>query len=264
MAIKPNRIVLLLTTTAALAFGVPAHAGPPYLTDDPEPVDYHSWEWINFLERDQTSANTSLAAPAMELNYGGFHNTQLHFGAQYANFSANGQATRGLGDTELAIKYRFVQETKRRPEFTFYPAIEVPTGNESRGLGNGRAFYKLPFWMQKSWGPWTTYGGGGYVYNTAPGMRDSFYGGEVLQRTLNAHWTLGAELFHQCPQMASLPPLGDAAPLASSSWIWNAGGSYNFNPNLALLFSAGHSFRGDRNAVLYLGIDHTWGPDAEH
>ena len=32
---------------------------------------------------------------------------------------------------------------------------------DERGLGNGRAWCKIPLWIQKSWGPWTTYGGGG-------------------------------------------------------------------------------------------------------
>jgi len=250
----------LLTLLLTLALSAIAQAGPPYLTDDPDPVDYHNFEFIAFMQRDQTGAFNNLAAPAMELNYGGFHDTQLHFGAQYANFSQNGVAARGMGDTELAIKYRFLHETKHRPEFTFYPALEIPTGSASRGLGNGRAFYKFPFWMEKNRGPWTTYGGGGYIYNTEPGQRDSFYGGQLLQRTLNQHWALGAEVYYQGPQMASQPPLFDSAPLTTSAWIWNAGGSYNFNPNLALLFSAGHSFTGDRNAVFYLGLDHTWGP----
>ena len=64
----------------ALAFllAARAHAGPPYLTDDPEPPPYAHYELVFFtmgLEAEGTAAG---ALPAMEFNYGGFPNTQLH------------------------------------------------------------------------------------------------------------------------------------------------------------------------------------------
>ena len=43
--------------------------------------------------------------------------------------------------------------------------LELPTGNESRGLGEGRLHAFLPVWIQKSFADWTTYGGGGYWFN---------------------------------------------------------------------------------------------------
>lgn len=36
-----------------------------------------------------------------------------------------------------ASKYRFVEETKTRPQIGVFPMFELPTGNSARGLGNG-------------------------------------------------------------------------------------------------------------------------------
>jgi len=52
-------------------------------------------------------------------------------------------------------------------------------------------------WLQKSWGPWTTYGGGGYVINPAPGQRNYCFGGWLLQRDFSERLTLGGEFFAQ-------------------------------------------------------------------
>ncbi len=60
--------------------------------------------------------------------------------------------------------------------------IELPTVNSDKGLGNGRTWYTLPVLLQKSWGDWTTYGGGGRAFNSAHGMRDYNFGGCPLQR----------------------------------------------------------------------------------
>ena len=47
------------------------------------------------------------------------------------------------------------------PQVGIFPLLEVPTAAQE-GLGNGHATAFLPLWLQKSWGKWTVYGGGGY------------------------------------------------------------------------------------------------------
>ena len=151
--------------------------------------------------------------------------------------------------------------------------MELPTGSQSQGLGNGRTWIKIPIWLQKDFGPWTAYGGGGYADNPAPGQRNYGYGGLLLPRTLSPRLTLGGAVCFQGAQAVS--PFGEMAagsagasssgiPVAGAreSAIWNFGGSYSFTPDFSLLFSAGHSFGGDGNAVAYLGLYRTWGPGA--
>ena len=265
------RPILLLAPLAAALAGA-AWAGPPYLTDDPDPVPYHHWEVYTFYTRDQTRVGDTVNGPALEVNNGVSPNTQLHLIIPNTFFSQGGSSARGLGDIELGVKYRFLNETKGRPEVGIFPQLELPTGDQSQGLGNGRTWVKLPVWLQKSSGAFTTYGGGGYAYNPAPGQRNYFYGGLLAQYTLCPRLTLGGDIFLQgatsnTPQAVTAGGSGASssgiqAAGTRSSALWEVGGQYNFTPDFSLLFSAGHSFQGDGNAVAYLGLYRTFGPGA--
>jgi hypothetical protein len=247
-----------------------ALAGPPYLTDDPDPVPYHHWEFYTFATGDRTRSTNTVSGPALEVNNGVAPNTQLHLVIPEADFSGDGMSARGLGDIEAGVKYRFLTETKNRPEVGAFPLAELPAGDQSKGLGNGRAWFKVPVWLQKSFGPWTCDGGGGYAYNPAPGQRNFYFGGLLVQRTLSPRLSLGGEAFFQGAQVQNdqIVPAGSSGMSSSgievagarATSLWNIGGTYNFTQDFSLLFSAGHSFQGDGNSVFYLSLYRTWGP----
>jgi hypothetical protein len=247
-----NRILknIWLAVGLNLVITTPALAGPPFLTDDPEPVDYQHWEAYLFALGDHTSAGGyTIEGPAVELNYGVLPDTQLHLIVPNTTVGGGGAPTvSGLGDTEFGIKYRFVQETNGWPQIGIFPLAELPTGDAGRGLGNGRTWFQLPLWIQKSYGPWTTYGGGGEVLNSAPHQRNHPYGGWLVQRDFGPHLTLGGELFAQDKDTDA--DRGFAA--------LNFGGSINYNEHLSLLFSAGHSFAGDEHTIWYFAFYSTW------
>ena len=89
-------------------------AGPPYLTDDPEPVPLHHWELYTFVTRDRTRSSTGVSGPALEVNNGVAPNTQLHLVVPESYFSSGGVSARGLGDVEVGVKYRFLSQTRTR------------------------------------------------------------------------------------------------------------------------------------------------------
>ena len=59
-------------------------AGPPYRTDDPEPVDYQHWEFYSFTAGTHVSGDTSGVGPAFEFNYGLLQNAMVHIVAPAA------------------------------------------------------------------------------------------------------------------------------------------------------------------------------------
>ncbi len=178
-----------------------ALAGPPFQTDDPEPVDFKNYEFYTFAASDGTPVETDTVGPAFEFNWGALPNVHLHIivpaaavlPANNPGFAPAGTGPRafGLGDIETGIKYRFVQEAKHRPMIGTFVMFEIPTGSAARGLGVGKTWYKAPLWAQKSFGPWTTYGGGGVTLANAPGYRDYPFAGWLVQRDLGKKVTLG-------------------------------------------------------------------------
>lgn len=232
-----GRHVLRLIVLACLAGSTPlATAGPPFATDDPEPVDLHHSEFYVASQQTLTADGRSGALPAFEFNYGPFPDVQLHLIVPFA-FSdpRDGKRQSGLGDIELGLKYRLLEETDSRPMVGIFPLLEVDTGNANRGLGNGATQIFLPVWAQKKWGDWQTYFGGGYWINNAAEARNHWFFGWQVQKALSEHLTLGVEVFHNTEQVAH----------QGSSSGFNIGGICNLNEHNHFLFSAG---RGLSNA----------------
>ena len=255
------------STIAGIAAGLVCSAtlwaGPPFQTDDPEPVDFRHYEFYSFATVDGTPVETDTIGPAVEFNWGAVPNVQLHvilpeagiFPSNSANFAPAGAGPRafGLGDCELGIKYRFVKETRRRPMIGTFTMIETPTGDASRGLGVGKTWYKLPVWVQKSSGPWMTYGGAGITVVPAAGYRNYAFAGWLVQRDLGKKVTLGTEVFYRGPE-------GVATPQTLPATMIDVGGYYKFrDPGFQLLFCYGRTAFGQKETYAYLGLYWTWG-----
>ena len=224
-------------------------AGPPFFTDDPEPVDYKHWEVYLASQYLRTADGRSGTAPHMEVNYGAYPNLQLHVIAPAAfSHPSGGTTAYGFGDTELGANYRFIQETGHCPQVGTFPLAEVPTGNADRNLGSGNAQVFIPLWLQKSWGPWTAYGGGGYWINPGASHRNGSFFSWLLQRNLSKVLTLGAEIFHRDIETVN----------GMTGTGFTSGGQVNFGKHYHLLFSAGKDFSGPEQLTRYVAFQWTF------
>jgi hypothetical protein len=262
-------VSLLALVVTFLGLGrAPAFAGPPFQTDDPEPIDYKNYEFYTFASADGTPVEMDTVGPAIEFNWGALPNVHLHIILPLAaalpsnnpNYAPSGAGPNaiGLGDIETGVKYRFVQESKYRPQVGTFVMFELPTGSAPKGLGVGKTWYKVPLWAQKSFGPWTTYGGGGEtLFDHSDGYRDFRFAGWLIQRDLGKKWTLGTEIFYHGPE-------GFAAPQTGYATLLDVGGYYKFrDPGFQLLFSYGHSLAGQPENYAYLGLYWTWGKPSD-
>ncbi|HEY3863820.1 MAG TPA: hypothetical protein VGO59_18240 [Verrucomicrobiae bacterium] len=241
-----------------LSLGLPGTAwgGPPFITDDPEPVEYQHWEFYTASMHSELHGDWSGTAPHFELNYGAVSNLQLHVIAPLA-YDAPPQGTShyGIGDIELGVKFRFLQETNGWPQAGIFPLLETPSGSERDNLGNGRAQGFVPLWLQKSWGSWTAYGGGGYGINSWRGRGNWNFAGAVLQKQVLTNLLVGVEVYHQSAYQADFPNAGTA---------FNAGVVYDFNESHHLLFSAGRAIDGPIGFQCYLAYQYTFDNNLFH
>jgi hypothetical protein len=254
---NPHKIVYFLALSAAITIAAAstiASAGPPFRTDDPEPVDYQHWEVYAFSTATEARPDTAGVLPGVEINYGAAPTLQLHVIAPLAFDAPHGSGTRfGYGDTEFGVKYRFIQEDEEgwRPQIGVFPLLEAPTGDASRGLGSGHAHEFLPVWAQKSFGDWTTYGGGGYWINPGAGNKNYWFTGWLLERKVTDKLTLGGEIFHQTADTVS----------DHDGTGFNLGGVYDITENHHILLSAGRGiqYAADTNQFsYYLGYQLTF------
>lgn len=234
----------------AMLFASCARGGPPFLTDDPEPVPFGGWEVYLAAMRAHDNTGGSGTLPHVEINHGAAPNMMWHIIVPYAYASAAGTATaRGLGDIELGVKYRFQQETPRHPMAAIFPLLELPTGNAERGLGSGHLHAFLPVWLQRTRGQLTNYGGGGVWINPGTDNHTYVQAGDALTYDFTAHLTLGGEIYYLSPTAVGV----------RQQYNFNLGGIYNFDSVHHLLFTAGRSLHGATDFTGYLAYQWTFG-----
>ncbi|MGH6993054.1 MAG: hypothetical protein ACRED8_06985 [Caulobacteraceae bacterium] len=241
-----------LLATGSVLLAAPAVAGPPFITDDPVPVDLGHWEVYAFSNAAWTSQDGSGTLIGTEINYGAAPNLQLHVIVPMAFDAPSGEGTRmGPGDIELGAKYRFLDTGKDGWQIGAFPLLEIPAGDAREGLGAGHARLYLPVWIQEEFGSWTTYGGGGLWLDRGGGARDHWFAGWLLQRQLTTKLALGAEVFHQT----------SVAIGARAASGFNVGATYDFSDHYHLLASAGRDFESGPDAnrfAYYLGFQWTF------
>lgn len=209
----------------------PAWAGPPFITDDPEPVAYQHWEVNTGISKTWRNGSSSAAIPSIDINYGAAPNLQLHAQPRYSYEGGNTGRHVGIDDTEIGIKYRFFDMKRGDDEFMagIYPMYQVPTGVNRLGPDRGQGQFFLPVWVQAGNERWTAYGGVGYRINPGAGNRNSVFVGATALYQVTRTLQLGGELFHESADSVGAP--GAAA--------FNVGGSLHLAKDLNLLFSVG-------------------------
>jgi len=219
--------------------------GPPFITDDPEPVEFMHWEFYISSINQLQPGNLSGTLPHFEINYGVVKNVQIHLLLPFNySFTTHQKIQYGYAYTEIGVKYRFIKENNFFPQIGTFPIIEVPT-IRNKTFSNNKPQIYFPIWIQKSWNKFTTYGGGGYWINPGKDNKNWIYTGWLLQYDFSKIITLGGELFYH-----------SAASIEDANFIgFNLGGYLNFSDKFHIIYSAGHNFYSRGNIyMLYAGL----------
>lgn len=220
-------LALCMTVTKAMA-------GPPFLTDDPDPVDRHHAE-VNAIYQEVRTSGGRAGVLSGEVNQGCAAETQCHVAVPLAfDRPDGGPFQTGLGDIELGVKFRFLHSDASAWSAAIYPTATLPTGDQSRALGNGRAQLLLPLWVQRSAGPWNFDAGIAWLANPARDARNSWFAGLLAQRSFGDRLSLGAEVFRRSSVAQGVP----------ASCGFNVGAIVSIAAHHNLLVSAGRGLSG--------------------
>lgn len=238
----------LIVSVCLTCIAAPLSAGPPFLTDDPEPTDTGHWEiYAPLIDSAGRGADFGGSA-GVEMNYGAAPNLQLTLALPTAYAHDAGGWHWGTGDVEFGAKYRFYHDETAGLSIAVFPSMTLPTGSNGMSAGKVTAF--LPVWAQKDVGPWSVFGGGGYAINPGAGNHDYWTGGVALTRKISSRLLLGIEADQQ----------GADTDGGTASTSLGFGGIYQLKGSLRLLGSAGPTFE-DRggaagfHAFAALGLD---------
>ena len=179
--------------------GVPtlAVAGPPYISDDPEPTDSGHYE-IYFFGSGAGSAQGVDIARGIDFNYGPAQDIQLTatVPVEQQRASDGGGASWGLSNIELAVKYRFLHQADGGWDVAVFPRLFLPSA--SKGVGTQHASLLIPVWVEKDWeNGWSTFGGGGCEWNRGNDSKNFCLAGWTVTRQVLRSVQLGVEVVHQ-------------------------------------------------------------------
>ena len=244
------RHFLIPALSCALAFSATcaARAGPPYQTDDPEPVAYRNYEIYIGYERLYNVGDNETSLPFAEVNYGPLPNVQI---ALSIPIGASNALRYGVGRAEFGIKYRFVREGTFAPQIAFYPSIGVPTGVSPPGDPNVATLF-LPLWAQKSIGRATLFGGGGWNRNPGAGNRDYWSGGIAGVYRFSERLNAGLELYSN----------GATRVCERASTSLGLGMNDDYSSLHSVLFSIGRSIEGQPAFRAYAAYELRLGPSS--
>lgn len=180
---------------SALATPTLAWAGPPFMTDDPEPTEAGHWEVYGPLIELEGKGKDYEGAVAAELNYGAAPDLQLTLEVPLS-YSHNASGMQwGGGDVAISAKYRFYHNEKAEFSVAAFPGVTLPTA--SNGMGAGKVTALLPVWVQKDLGSWSIFGGGGYAINPGVGNKSYWTGGLAVSHRVTPKLLLGIEANRQ-------------------------------------------------------------------
>ena len=149
-------ICLAFAVAIAAAGGLLAQGGPPMITDDPGTPGNGKWENNFAIVFEHRPNEWSIDAPEIDLNYGWGDHIQLTLqtSAAFLKQSDHGLIG-GIGGTEAAVKWRFLDEERDGVDLSMFPRIlfNVAQSSVRRGLAEEGTRFQIPFQIAKKLGP---------------------------------------------------------------------------------------------------------------
>lgn len=227
------------TLLSALLMCTASFAGPPFVSDDPEPTDYRHFEIYAFAQGSEARDGIG-STFGLDFNYGAAPDLQLTAVIPLeVEAPSSGPNVVGLGNVELAAKYKFLHQEDVGWDVAVFPRVFFPSG--SAEVGEKHFSLLLPVWLGRSWGDWSTFGGGGCVINRSGDSQDYCLMGWALTRRILPDLQIGAEVVHQ----------GADSKGARSSTGVGAGLIYDLSDNVHLLAYAGPGLQNAAETAQY-------------
>jgi hypothetical protein len=152
------------------------------ITDDPGTPGPGKWENNIAIIFEHRPDETSIDSPEVDLNYGVGEHIQLTFQTAPVLLKREGRGLiGGLGGTEAAVKWRFLDENKNGFDMSMFPRVifNIQQSSARRGLSEDGTRFQIPFEIAKTFGRFhgdaefgplaSTVGRGEFLYGAVAG-----------------------------------------------------------------------------------------------
>ena len=125
------------------------------ITDDPGTPGNGHWENNIAIAFEHRPNEWSIDAPAIDLNYGWGDHIQLTLQTSVVTLKRSDHgAAAGIGGTEAALKWRFLDEERNGVDLSMFPRIifNIRQSSVRRGLSEDGTRFQIPFQVAKKFG----------------------------------------------------------------------------------------------------------------
>ncbi|OGP95657.1 MAG: hypothetical protein A2157_09295 [Deltaproteobacteria bacterium RBG_16_47_11] len=194
----PTKKVMLFICFSSLIFfsSIPAHAARPLTTDDAGTVEKGEFQFEVGFDAARQDNHDREISPSLTVSYGLLKKMDVGIGSAYLFARPKeGENQNGLGDTELKLKYRLLDEKDWMPAFALTGKLKIPTASESKGLGSGKTDFGINTIVMKNLSKrWVFYLNLGYTFVGEHGVNNEFNYSAAAQFVLTDKWVLVGEI----------------------------------------------------------------------
>ncbi len=213
------------------------------ITDDPGTPGNRKWEINLAVAFEHRPNETSFDVPAIDLNYGVGEHIQLTLqgGPALLKRSRHG-AVGGLGGTEAAVKWRFLDEDNSGFDVSMFPRVlfNVLQSSVRRGLAQDGTRFQIPFQVARKFGRFRADAEFGPLASTV-GRSEWLYG-----------FVAGVDVAKTTMLMAELHGTSRMS-FAQQVLTVNFGLRHELSQTCILIASAGHEIRNPDQALGLIG-----------
>ena len=212
------------------------------ITDDPGTPGNGRWENNFAIAFEHRPNEWSIDAPAIDLNYGWGDHIQLTLQTSLAILKRSDHgAIAGIGGSEAAVKWRFLDEERSGFDMSMFPRIifNVTQSSVRRSLAEEGTRFQIPFQLAKKVGPVDL------DFEIGPRARSAGRS-ELLYGIVG-----GAEVSKTISLMAELHGTS-RMNFRRDALIVNFGWRYNINEHVIWIASLGHELRAPEDQQLAL------------
>jgi len=189
-------IVLLIPLTHPI-YLPSSFAGRPLTTDDAWTVEKSKFQLELGFDATRQDNEDREYSPLFTLSYGLSEKADLGVGIGYLFIHPEeGEKDQGLTDTELKLKYRWMDEKNWVPALATAAKLKIPTASESKRLGSGKPDFGINLIATKNLSKrWVLHANFGYTFIGNGESEKELNYSLGAQFVLTDKWALVGEIF---------------------------------------------------------------------
>jgi cobalt/nickel transport protein len=195
--IPTKKAVLFIFFASLISFSsVTTHAARPLTTDDAWTIEKSEFQLEAGFDALRQDNHDREYSPSLTLSYGLLKRMDLGIGSGYVfSHPKEGERENGIADTEIKLKYRWMDEKDWMPVLTVSGILKIPTASESKGLGSGQTDFGINVIVTKNLSKrWVVHLNFGYTFIGEDHVNNELNYSMAAQFMLTEKWAVVGEV----------------------------------------------------------------------